>query len=98
MRRILTLTVLLLSSTASFAQITDDCRSNDRARVVSGCTISLQNKAASNADKAEALWRRAQVFLEQNQVDAALLDLNKAFELNPKSADVLVRTRSGSQV
>ena len=95
MRSVFTLTALLLSTTASFAQMNDDCRSNDRARIMSGCTIVLQNKVATNTDKSEAMWRRGEVFLDQNQMDAALLDLNKAVELNPKSADALAQLGRG---
>jgi tetratricopeptide (TPR) repeat protein len=76
--------------TAGVAAVNDDCRSNDRVRVISGCTVQLSAKQQSKADRAEAFWRRAGVFITLNQLAAAEADLERASGLAPGNANVLV--------
>jgi tetratricopeptide (TPR) repeat protein len=89
MRSLIAISVFLLSTAASLAEVSQDCRAADPAKAVSGCTIYLQNAGTSKADQALAYTFRADAFISQNQLDAAAKDLEKAFQLAPNSAAAL---------
>jgi tetratricopeptide (TPR) repeat protein len=94
MRAVLAFSLLLASTSLSSAEVGQDCRSADPAKAISGCTIFLQQSGSSKADQAFAHILRADAFVTQGQFDAAVKDLEKAFQLAPNSASgLMVRGR-----
>jgi len=61
----------------------DDCNSVDFDRIMSGCTILIQDKAEAAKNRAIAFSRRGRVLSERGEDERALADLNQALALAP---------------
>src|SRR5262245_29370157 len=90
MRSLIALSTLLLSTAASLAEVSQDCRAPDPTKAISGCTVFLQGSGISRQDLSLAHTFRADAFISQNQLDAAAKDLERAFALIPNSTPALI--------
>ena len=86
MRITTAIAALLLSSAAAFAEVNEECRANDNARVIAGCTTAIQAKGSSRADLVFALVKRGNSYTRTNQLDLAAADLKRAIELDPRNS------------
>src|SRR5262245_19578009 len=89
MRLLVATSILLLSSAACLAEVSQDCRASDPARAVSGCTVFLQTAGISRGDQALAHTLRADAFIAQNQLEAGAKDLERALQLAPNNPAAL---------
>ena len=83
------LTTILLSTTAAFAEVNADCKSNNPTVSIPACTAIVSASGTSKDDMVEALFRRADHLIATNALDKAAADLQRAIELAPRNAGVL---------
>ena len=95
MARCVFLAILLIFLTFSLeapppvhaADAWDDCASNDTERRIRGCTRVLARKKMERADRAAAYYNRAMSYLDKEEYDRALADIDEAIAFNSKDAD-----------
>lgn len=75
------LIVVAIFSTAAFADDASDCKSEDSARSIRGCTAML---AAGAGDPAIVHFNRGTAYYFQRNYDLAIKDLSESIALNPK--------------
>ena len=76
---------LLMLRSAVAASPVDDCNSNDREKMLLGCSV-VAAVSESPATVATALLRRGSVYKDLNKTDVAIADFTTALRMNPKLA------------
>jgi tetratricopeptide (TPR) repeat protein len=76
----------------------DDCNSNDRDKMLLGCSV-LAGTSEDAAVLAIALLRRGSVLQDMHRIDAAIADFTVALRMDPKLvAALLLRAQGFSQI